>query len=145
MSLPQIAQLEWATQNIAAQEQADNVHRTLAWDFIAGDFVLQDGKTIVLTEMEYVKGWIQKMLRTVKNSFLYEGTEYGSEHHALIGRNFHPDFSRAEYERMIREALLKNDAITQVDEFAFAQDGERLNIRFMVKSIFGTVNEEVIV
>lgn len=145
MSLPQIAQLEMPTTEIANQVTPQAVHKTFLWDFRVGDFVLRDGRPVEVTGIEYVKVWVEKALRTVKNSLIYAGTGYGSEHHSLIGQNFHPDFSRAEYERMIREALLQNDAITQVANFAFSQDGERLSIAFDVTSIYGLTSGGVTV
>ncbi|MED1642168.1 DUF2634 domain-containing protein [Brevibacillus agri] len=145
MSLPQIAQLEMPATEITRQARSQTVHKTFLWDFQAGDFVLRDGKLVEVTGIEYIKVWIEKALRTVKDSLIYAGTGYGSEHHSLIGQNFHPDFSRAEYERMIREALLQNDAITQVANFKFTQDGERLSVEFDVTSIYGVTSGEVTV
>lgn len=145
MSLPQIAQLEFPQSEIAQQTMPETVHKTFLWDFEKGDFVLKDGKLIEVDGLEYLKIWIEKALRTVKDSLIYADTGYGSEHHSLIGRNFHPAFSRAEYERMIREALMQNNAITQVANFAFSQDGERLTIDFDVVSIFGSTSGEVTV
>ncbi|HZG81494.1 MAG TPA: DUF2634 domain-containing protein [Brevibacillus sp.] len=143
MSLPQIVQLEFPQSQIAQQTNPQTVHKTFLWDFEKGDFVLRDGRLIEVEGIEYVKIWVEKALRTVKDSLIYTGTSYGSEHHSLIGRNFHPDFSRAEYERMIREALLQNNAITQVANFSFSQVGERMTIDFDVISIYGTTNGAV--
>ncbi|GEC93504.1 DUF2634 domain-containing protein [Brevibacillus brevis] len=143
MSLPQIAQLDLPQAQITQQMKTQTVHKTYLWDFVAGDFVLKDGKLIEVTGLEYIKVWIEKILRTVKRSLIYAETEYGSEHHSLIGQNFHPDFSRSEYERMIREALLQNEAITKVDNFSFSQTGSRLEINFEVSSIYGTVERTV--
>ncbi|MED1850357.1 DUF2634 domain-containing protein [Brevibacillus borstelensis] len=143
MTLPQIAQLETPNTELAQQLSPEAVHKTFLWDFEKGDFVLKDGKLIEVSGIEYVKIWVEKALRTMKDSLIYEGTGYGSEHHTLIGQNFHPDFSRAEYERMIREALLQNDAITQVDNFVFSQSGEKLTIEFKVTSIYGSTEGRV--
>lgn len=143
MSLPQIAKLDMPEAEITQQTTTQTVLKTFLWDFQAGDFALKDGKLIEVTGIEYVKEWIKKALGTVKDSLIYQGTGYGSEHYSLIGQNFHPDFSRAEYERMIQEALLLDDAITQVDNFSFSQDGERLTIEFDVISIYGSTEGEV--
>lgn len=145
MSLPQIAQLEMPESEITQQAAPQTVHKTFMWDFEAGDFVLRDGKPVEVTGTEYVKEWVRKALSTVKDTLIYTGTGYGSEHSSLIGRNFHPDFSRAEYERMLREAIMRNDAITQVTNFTFTQDGERLLIEFQVESIYGATEGTVTV
>lgn len=138
MTLPQVAQLEIPADDLVQQTSPEIVHKTFLWDFSKGDFVLKDGRLVEVTGIEYVKVWVEKALRTIKDSLIYEGTGYGSEHHTMIGKNFHPDFTRSEFERMIRDALLQNDAITQVDNFVFTQSGERLTIEFQVKSIYGS-------
>lgn len=143
MTLPQIAQLEFPDSALVQQSSLSTEHKTFLWDFEAGDFVLKDGKLIEVTGIEYIKVWVQKTLHTVKDSLIYAGTGYGSEHHILIGRNFHPDFSKAEYERLIREALFQNNAITKVDNFSFSQDGERLTVNMDVGSIYGSTTEAV--
>lgn len=145
MSLPSIAQLEFPESDLVQTTARSTVHKTYAWDYNAGDFVKQDGKLIPLIGIDYVKAWCQKALRTVKGSLIYAGTNYGSGHHSLIGKNFNPAFSQAEYERFIREALIQNDAITRVDNFAFSQTGARLIISFDLYSIYGTTREEAAV
>jgi hypothetical protein len=138
--LPNIAQLQF---DQPSEVISTTVHKTFAWDFVADDFKLRDGKLIVLTGLEYLKVWIQKAIRTIKDTLTYEGTEYGSGHDSLIGSNFNPAFAQSEYARMIRECLLQNDAITRVDNFTFSQSGARLTISFEVQSIYGTLREEV--
>lgn len=143
MSLPQIAQLQYETEEITDQEQTETIHSTYHWDFELGDFKTKDGKLIELTGIEYLKVWIQLALRTEKNTLIYEGTDYGSEHHKLIGTTFKPSFTKEEYKRYIKEALLVNSAILNVSNFAFNQEGARMTISFDVSSIYGTVGEEV--
>lgn len=145
MTLPRIAQLDFPTDNIEQESSVNTVHKTFAWDFEKGDFLLKDGKVVEVEGIEYIRIWIQKALSTVKNSLIYVGTNYGSEHHTLIGRNFHPDFTRAEFERMIREALLENEAILRVENFSFSNKGSKLTILFDVHSIYGATGEAVIV
>ncbi len=145
MTLPKITELEINAGDITDQTSSTTVHKTYLWDFTANDFARVDGKLVEVTGLEYIKVWVQKALRSVYDSLIYQGTNYGSEHHSLIGRTFKPAFAQAEYERMIREALLKNDVITRVDNFAFEQRAARLIVSFNVYSIYGVTSEEVAV
>jgi len=145
MALPKITELELPDSNVFNNAAAQAVHQTFEWDFASGDFKLDDGKLVPATHQSYIRIWIQKALRTVKNGRIYAGTNYGSEHHSLIGRNFKPAFSQAEYERMIREALLQNSAITRVENFDFTTDGSWLAIQFDVISIYGTITEQAVI
>jgi hypothetical protein len=143
VSLPQLAKLEITEEEVTDPVEEETVHATFDWDFEKGDFKLKDGKLQILTGKEYLKVWIKKTLHTVKNSSIYEGTEYGSEHHSLIGTTFKPSFTKEEYKRYIREALLFNNAITNVSNFSFSQEGSRMTISFDVASIYGVSGEDV--
>lgn len=144
-NLPTVAQLVFPESDLTTQQATQqSVHATFDWDFVVGDFVLKDGKLVVVTGIAYLKVWIQKALRTVKDTLLYAGTEYGSGHYALIGQNFHPDYEKAEFVRLISEALMQNDAITGVENFAFTQSGATLTIILTVQSIYGTTTQQVV-
>jgi hypothetical protein len=143
--LPQLAQLEFNEEDIAEDTNKQAVHTTFDWDFENGDFVLRDGKFVELVGIEYIKAWVQKALKTIKYSLIYEDAKYGSEHLTLVGTTFKPSFTKSEFERMIREALLQNNAITRVDNISFSQSGSRTVISFDVKSIYGTTGEVVTV
>ncbi|BBI32493.1 hypothetical protein KCTCHS21_18920 [Cohnella abietis] len=139
--LPQITQLMFDNNEETATE---TVHKTFDWDFDVGDFRTRDGRIVELEGLEYLKVWIQKAIRTVRDTLIYDGEDYGSEHTSLIGRNFNKSFAQSEYERMIREALVENDAISGVENFAFGQAGSRLEISFDVRSIYGDMREAVL-
>jgi hypothetical protein len=142
MSLPEIAQLEYSE---ATEAGSAAVHKTFDWDFEANDFKRKDGKLVEVTGLDYVKIWIKKALLSKKQSLIYSQTNYGSEHMTLIGSDHNPAFLQSEYERMIQEALLQNDAITVVSNFTFTQSGSGLQIEFEAISIYGTVQEGVVV
>ncbi len=143
-NLPSVAQLQFPDSDLTSQQVTQQrVYATYDWDFDAGDFKLTDGKLVQLTGMQYLKVWMRKILQTVRGSLLYTGTNYGAEYYSLIGTDFNPSYTKAEYIRMIQEALLQNDAITSVTGFSFSQVSSVLTINFTVNSIFGTTNESL--
>jgi len=129
--LPHIAQLDFDDAPTAASSSMIVVHKTFDWDFQLGDFRLKDGRLIELTGLPYLRVWIQKALLSSK------------EIPTIIGYNLHPDYTRAEIERMITETLMENEAVTAVDNFSFSQEGARLTVSFDVSSIFGSSREAV--
>lgn len=144
MSLPQLAALEFDSKTDVVTTSAEQiVNATFDWDFETGDFRLVDGSLKELTGQDYLHVWIQKTLRTIKNSLIYAGTGYGSEHYSIVGRNFDPAFLRAEYERMTRECLMENSAITDISDIRLEQDGAQLKISLSVASIFGSGSVEI--
>jgi hypothetical protein len=132
MSLPEIAQLVFDDAPAAVSSASTVVHKTFDWDFEAGDFRLKDGKLIELTDLDYLRVWVQKALLSNR------------EIPTLIGYNLHPDYTRAELERMVTETLMANEAVTAVENFSFSQEGARLTVSFDVSSIFGISREAVI-
>lgn len=142
VNLPKIASLEFESAQVIVPEST-SIHKTFAWDYDLKDFKKIDGKLVEVTDIEYVKEWCKKALHTVKNTFIYQDTEYGSEHHSLIGTTFKMSFVQSEYERMIREALLQNDSISEVNDFSFTQSSSLLTVGFSVQSVYGTAREEL--
>src|SRR5690625_3807374 len=143
MSLPKVLQLDFTTEELNTVVDPVTVHKSYAWDFERGDFALAAGSVVEIEGVEYLRVWIEKALRTVKGTLIYNGTNYGSDHHGLIGQVFKRSFTESEYERMIRECLRQNTAITSVTGFTFTPIGSRLKIEFSVMSIYGQ-SEEVV-
>ncbi|SNR86151.1 Protein of unknown function [Anaerovirgula multivorans] len=130
--LPQISKLEF---RVTELKESPVVHKSFLWDFKMGDFVLRDGKLVEVEGLDYIKIWIEKAIRTEANTSFY--TNYGSEHHSMIGTVFDRDYVQSELERMVKETLLKNEAITGVSNFDFELDGELLTMNFDVSTIYG--------
>ncbi|MCO1599819.1 DUF2634 domain-containing protein [Desulfosporosinus nitroreducens] len=137
--LPNISRLEISSTDVEQVTSQAPAHKTFAWDFEAGDFVLKDGKIPEVTGAEYVKVWVEKALRTIKGIIIYEGTDYGSAHHGLIGRSFDREFTHAELERTIKEALLINSVITSVSNFEVETDEDRVTLSMTLNTIYGEV------
>lgn len=137
--LPNISKLEITAVDVA-QTETESVHKTFAWDFEVGDFALKDGKHQELTGKEYVKVWSEKALRTAIDTLIYEGTNYGSGHHGLIGKVFDREFTHAEMERMVKEALLVNSSITSVSNFSIETDEDQVTLSMTLNTIYGEVD-----
>ena len=45
----------------------------------------------------------------------------------------------------LKETLLSDDRITDVSDFEFKMDGNKLNVKFIVHSIYGELEEETVV
>jgi len=115
------------------------------YDFVAGDFVLEDGKVEELTGVEALKVWILKLIKTEKDKFkIYENIDYGITLMDLIHSNYPYFFIKSEIQREITEGLLKNTEITDVDDFVFTREKRNLGVTFTVTSIYGPVESEVI-
>lgn len=54
-------------------------------------------------------------------------------------------FIKAEIEREVKEALLKNTAIKSVENFSFERKKRLLKVNFDCQTIYGTVKSEVVI
>ena len=95
-----------------------------------------------IDELEAVKQAVFLMLATERGySEIYEG--YGLKTVDLIGQDFY--YTVSELKRRIKETLLEDDRITEVDNFKHEQQTDILSMTFDVYSIYGSfkVNKEV--
>ncbi len=86
---------------------------------------------------------IYKVLNTEKYEYPIYSFYYGIELENLIGKD--KNYVKIELKRRIQECLLRDERITEVDNFQFAEAGDMLNCTFDVHSSYGnlTVSREV--
>ncbi len=121
--------------------------KSFLFDFDMGDFSIADGKIQVVEEIEALKVWIQKILKTEKFKFkIYdtgEEEQYGILILEFINNDYPQAFLYSEIQREITEALIKNPEIIDINNFNFAKDKRTLNVSFDVISIYGTTEQVV--
>ena len=59
-----------------------------------------------------------------------------------IGENF--DTARVAIQAQIRDALLQDDRVTDVNTFSFTQSKNAMTVAFTVATVFGNLNAEVV-
>lgn len=141
--LPQISELEFDV--VETLEQTQVVHKEFAFNFVNGEFILKDGNLMLIDGVEYLKTWIQHILRSQNGTLLYKDSEYGSEYQRLIGQRLPTSVFLSELERTIRETLLQNEKIDDVENFNIERSKNRLTVSFDVMSEYGIVKESVVI
>lgn len=93
--------------------------------------------------LEALKQAIYKVLNTERYEYPIYSFSYGVELDSLIGKD--PMYVQIELKRRIRECLLKDERITNVDNFSFELAGDKIKCAFDVHSIYEdlTVSQEV--
>lgn len=147
--LPSIADLEFENDELL-EEDEPTIGKSFLFDFKKGDFVMKDGKLVILEGIEALKMWIVKVIRTENFRFrIYENTgfeddeQYGVMLEDLIGSNFDREFIEAEIEREVTEALLLHEYIISVDEWQFERNSKKMTVSFAVTTYDETLNMEV--
>lgn len=85
--------------------------------------------------LEAVRQAVYLILNTERYQWLIHSWDYGAELQSLVGRPL--DFCIPEIERRVREALLQDDRIRAVENFAFEVGKKTIAAQFTVKCVFG--------
>ncbi|MBG9944698.1 DUF2634 domain-containing protein [Brevibacillus formosus] len=99
--------------------------------------------TQMVDGLEAVKQAVFIILETQRFQYLIYSFDFGSELEGLIGKS--PLFVQSEIRRLIKEALLQDDRITDVQNVRFQSQGDSMLVEFTVVSVFGdfTMTREV--
>lgn len=144
-NLPKIVELEFDTEEIV--ENLPNLGKSFLFDFDKCEFVFENGKMVLVADVEALKIWITKVLKTEKFRFkIYEKAinredEYGVTIEDLIGAVLPHQFVQSELKREIENALLKHPRIEYLSSFEIEQVKDRLYINFRVNLIDGETFE----
>lgn len=90
--------------------------------------------------IEALKQAIALILNTERYEYLIYSWNYGSELNGLIGTD--KDIAESELKRRIKEALLQDDRIKNVDNFIFEYEKDSVLVKFTVFSIYGYFESE---
>lgn len=97
---------------------------------------MEAGRIAGMTDgLEAMRQAVLKILLTERFAHLIYSPDYGSELRAHIGYSL--GFVQSELQRTISEALMQDDRILRVNEFAFEQKGDSLHVRFTVETSVG--------
>lgn len=114
------------------------------FDFTTGEFKKIDGKVYMAEDVEVLKNWIEKTLRTERYRFPIYSFNYGVTLEELCSRNLPFELLSSELRNQITDALILDPRIKQVTGFKFSKSGSSLDISFKVVAFNSeTVNMEV--
>ena len=85
---------------------------------------------------EAIKIWIYKALQTPRYQYDIYSWDYGSELLSLIGKAYTKGLTQSEASRYIKEALLINPYILDVNVVSTSFDGDVLSANVRVKTIY---------
>lgn len=96
-----------------------------------------------IDQIKAVEQAVFLILNTERYAWLIHSWDYGVELHNLIGKDV--EYCLPEIERRVKEALLQDDRITAVQNFEFEVNKKNVLTTFVVVSIFGEINTEMVV
>lgn len=107
-------------------------------------YKIEDNKIIgFCDDIEALKQTINNILNTERYDYLIYTWNYGVELKNLIGKS--KDLVMTELKRLIKEALIQDDRIDDVEDFTFSFEKNKLNVKFKVITAEGIINSEKVV
>ena len=123
-----------ANVNLNNETKLSNGTKSYLFDFASGDFVVRDGKLIECDDIDSIKVWIEKILRTEKDRYsIYNDTEYGCHlEDLIIGNSYTVEFIEAELKREIEDALKQNSQISSVTNVQITRSKNSITVTLEV-------------
>lgn len=119
------------------KNQLLDVPKEYGIDFSTGQLT---GK--IVEGKEAIKVWIWNCLKTQRFRYPIYSWDYGTDLEQYIGQTVSEEFLNADCEDEIREAMLVNPYITDIEDFTADFRGTRLNISFTAVTKFGDAEVE---
>ena len=115
----------------------------MAWDFEKDEPILEKGDFKIIEKKEALKVWIYKCIKTNRYEHEIYSLEYGTELSELIGQKYTKGLTECEASRFIKEALLINPYILEVNVKSANFNRDVLSANVKVSTIYGEVEINV--
>ncbi|HBG5564457.1 TPA: DUF2634 domain-containing protein [Clostridioides difficile] len=119
------------------------IFREVAWDFEKDEPILEKGDFKIIEKKEALKVWIYKCIKTNRYEHEIYSLEYGTELSELIGQKYTKGLTESEASRFIKEALLINPYILEVNVKSANFNRYILSANVKVSTIYGEVEINV--
>ncbi|MCC0630924.1 DUF2634 domain-containing protein [Clostridioides sp. ZZV15-6388] len=119
------------------------IFREVAWDFEKDEPILEKGDFKIIEKKEALKVWIYKCIKTNRYEHEIYSLEYGTELSELIGQKYTKGLTESEASRFIKEALLINPYILEVNVKNANFNRDILSANVKVSTIYGEVELNV--
>lgn len=119
------------------------IFREVAWDFEKDEPILEKGDFKIIEKKEALKVWIYKCIKTNRYEHEIYSLEYGTELSELIGQKYTKGLTESEASRFIKEALLINPYILEVNVKSANFNRDILSANVKVSTIYGEVEVNV--
>lgn len=119
------------------------IFREVAWDFEKDEPILEKCDFKIIEKKEALKVWIYKCIKTNRYEHEIYSLEYGTELSELIGQKYTKGLTESEASRFIKEALLINPYILEVNVKSANFNRDILSANVKVSTIYGEVEINV--
>lgn len=130
---------EYVFLNPTPDEEAEATapYTDVAWDYCNDKPIFKNGEPVIATELEAVKSWAYRALKTRRYAQLQNSWDYGNDIYALVGQPWLPETKIAEARRYTEECLLQNPYITGVEDFTADFFDDTVRVAFLMQTRYG--------
>ncbi|EQK42780.1 hypothetical protein C672_1724 [[Clostridium] bifermentans ATCC 638] len=131
-----------SVENVVTKKELP-LYKEIAWDYENNKPVIENGDFKIVEGNEAIKIWIYKALLTPRYLYKIYSWDYGCELRELIGKGYSKGLTKEEAKRYVKEALLINEYILEVDVKEVILNSDVLKVNMNIKTIYG--ESEVII
>jgi len=91
----------------------------------------------IITGLDAIKQWVRIVLSTDRYYYPQYSWNHGGELSSLIGKTYDPSYIKSEVKRMVRDALLVNAGILDVENIQYTMKKDTLTVSFTIDTIYG--------
>ena len=113
------------------------LYKEVAWDFEKDTPILENGDFKIIEGNNAIKVWAYKALLTPRYNFSIYSWDYGSELMDLVGKAYTSSLTKEEAKRYIKEALLINPYILEVNVIDTSFSNGILSADIKLLTIYG--------
>ena len=113
------------------------LYKEVAWDFEKDTPIIQNGDFKIVEGNEAIKVWVYKVLLTPRYNYSIYSWDYGSELMDLVGKAYTTSLTKEEAKRYIKEALLINPYILEVNVIDTSFNNGVLSADIKIVTIYG--------
>ncbi|HCK3094181.1 TPA: DUF2634 domain-containing protein [Clostridioides difficile] len=117
--------------------------REVAWNFEKDEPILENGDFKVIEGNEAIKVWVYKCIKTNRYEHEVHSWDYGTKLSELIGQKYSKGLTESEASRYIKEALLVNPYILDVNVANTRFIDDLLSVDIIISTIYGEVEVNV--
>lgn len=112
-----------------------------AWDFDKDDFLLENGKFVIVEGLEALKIRNYLSLKIYKGRFFIYKNKVGTRLKDLIGRD--RNYVSLHVKSMIEEAILDNVYVTGIEDVEISYNNGKIIVEFTVLNIYQNYTREI--
>lgn len=115
------------------------LYREVQWDYARNCPVWRGGRPVIVTGLEAVKSWAWMTVQTIRRSKDIFSNNHGCDLNTLAGRPFSEAVRQSEASRVLRECLMVNPYITDVQQISVDFSGSTVSMSCCITTVYGEV------